>query len=94
MSDSFVTPETLKPIILETEYDLSLAAVKKILYLKPDGTTKGSWEATQSGNDLVYLPQAGDIDQTGEWSLQSYIEVGGKPGLGDIVKHHFKPTLL
>lgn len=93
MSDSFVSPETLKPIILETEYDLSLATVTKILYHKPDGT-KGSWTATISGNDLVYLPQTGDIDQSGVWKFQSYIEVGGEPGMGAVTSKEFKTSLL
>lgn len=95
MLDSFVTPETGKPIILETENDnVPSSTVKKILYIKPDGVTKGSWTATADGNDLVYLPQTGDIDQTGTWRLQAEIEVGGKPFFGDIVEHEFKATLL
>jgi len=95
MSSAFVSPETLKPIILETENDnVPSASVRRILYTKPDGITKGFWEATADGNDLVYLPQTGDIDQYGDWTFQSYILVGGKPGFGDVVTQRFERTLL
>jgi hypothetical protein len=70
-------------IIATTHQDLSAATVKKILYKKPDGTS-GSWTATAVGTNLTYDVQASDIDQYGKWYFQSYIEVGGKKGFGDI----------
>jgi len=90
--------QTLKPIILETENDnVATADVTKILYTKPNGV-KGSWDATVSGNNLIYQPEEGDFDQAGVWKFQSYIEVGTGPGkkidFGSIASKTFEQPLL
>jgi hypothetical protein len=69
--------------------DLSGATSPKIYYLKPDGTTTGSWTATlDTGTDkhLYYDTVATtDLDQSGEWLLQSYHEKSGWEGRGETV---------
>ena len=86
--------QSLLSIVLDTKYSsLASAEVKQILYQKPDGT-KGAWEATNSGTTLIYNLQNGDIDQSGMWKLQTYIEVGGLKGPGNIIEKHFEPSLL
>jgi hypothetical protein len=76
---------SLLSITLRTNYaDLASAEVTKIKYEKPNGA-RGSWNASVSGTNLVYNFQNGDIDQNGPWRFQSYIEVGGLIGPGDIV---------
>jgi len=93
MSDVFKT-QSLLTIILETNYSgLASADVKKILYTKPNRTT-GYFTATVDGTRLKYIVQAGDIDQSGEWKFQAYIEVSGRTGYGDEVKQEFKTPII
>jgi hypothetical protein len=57
----------------------------KIFYKKPDGTA-GSWTATKGSDNksVEYTTTAaGDLDQTGIWLLESYVEVGGYAGPGE-----------
>jgi hypothetical protein len=79
--------------IAESEALLASAAVTNILYTKPNGE-KGSWTATVSGTKLIYNVQNGDIDQVGIWKFESYIEVGGLKGFGDIASRQFDRPLL
>lgn len=85
--------ETLKPIILETEYDdLASAEVTKILYQKPGGT-EGFWQASVSGKSLIYQPAAGDLDIVGRWTFQAYIEIAGKIGFGSRVTYEIQKPI-
>jgi hypothetical protein len=77
---------------VNTGIDLSGADVRRILYKKPSGT-RGYWPATADGQVLVYAVQAGDIDQSGIWSFQSYIEVSGRKGFGDVSSHVFEENI-
>jgi hypothetical protein len=86
--------QTLLTINAETNYDdLASASVTRILYTKPNGRTTGFWDATVSGTTLVYNVQEGDLDVDGTWSFQSYIEVGGLKGYGEIVERLIKKPL-
>lgn len=89
---SLFATQTLKPISADTGIDLSSATVHNILYHKPDGT-KGDWEGVVNGTVITYQPQDGDIDQSGEWQFQSFVEIAGKQGYGDIVKIKFEDPL-
>lgn len=91
MSDKF-TGQSLLQLRYDTGLDLTSATVKKILYVKPDGT-QGSWVATTNSTSLVYDLLATDIDQSGNWKLQTYVEIGGKKGYGDIIIENFKSNL-
>lgn len=73
--------------------DLSSAEITKILYKKPGGTT-GFWQASVSGENLIYTVQNGDIDVVGYWSLQSYSELGGKKRYGNYVTMHIEKPIL
>ncbi len=77
---------------LDTGLDLTAASVKKILYKKPDGS-KGGWDASVEGTKLVYNFNDTDINVSGEWEFQAYVEIGGKKGYGDVVTEHFKLNL-
>lgn len=70
---------------LATGLDLSTATVTRILYKKPNGTT-GYWTATTDAETLVYAVEDGDIDQSGVWEFQGYVEVGGRKGFGETVQ--------
>jgi len=72
-------------IELDCGQDVSLAAVRKIFALKPDQTV-AEWVAVQSGsNSILYVTVAGDIDQVGRHYLQSYLEISGWKGRGEVV---------
>jgi hypothetical protein len=64
---------------------LSSASVKRILYIKPDGST-GYWTATLTGTKLIYTTVDGDLDQVGEWAFQPFVEfAGGIKWYGDTI---------
>lgn len=60
-------------ITLDCESDISAATVRKILVRKPDGS-EIEWTASQVGTSLIYTIALGDLDQSGEWSMQAYVE--------------------
>lgn len=80
-------------ITLNTGVDTTSAAVKKILYEKPN-KVKGEWAATGSTTFLSYNIENGDIDVPGLWRFQAYLEIGGKKSFGDIVTENFDVPLL
>jgi hypothetical protein len=79
---------------LDAEEDISAASVLRIEYIKPDGVT-GYWDG--SVEDLQYAfyitQSAGDLDQTGTWKLQLYIEINGAVLHGDIEDFHIYKRL-
>lgn len=94
---SLFRTETLKPIILETEFDdLATADMTRILYQKPGGT-EGYWQASVQGKNLIYEPDEGDIDILGWWSFQAYVEFGTgvdkRVGYGTIAKYEVKKPI-
>jgi len=85
--------DTLPYISLETENsNVSSAEVTKIKYRKPSGAF-GDWDATVSGTKLIKNLVTDDIDETGWWKFQAYIEVGGQTQHGDIFSYEFLKTL-
>ena len=70
-------------ITLDCGTTVAAATVARILYEKPDGT-KGYWTATATGTELSYTLVNGNIDQSGVWKLQAYVEIGGKKAYGEI----------
>ena len=58
-----------------------------IRYKKPDDSV-AFWTAILEGTDYgIYYTEDGDLDQTGVWELQLYIETStGWKGHGDILK--------
>lgn len=87
------TNSGLITLILGTGRDLTGASNPKILYQKPDGT-KGEWTGTISGQNLTYVLTNADIDQSGVWKFQTYIEVATKKGYGEIVEQVFEKPLI
>lgn len=60
-----------------TAIDVSTAAVKYVYFQKPDGTKKKKTAAFYTdGSDgiIQYTSVSGDIDQTGLWQVQGYVE--------------------
>lgn len=70
---------------LETGIDVTTATVTKILYRKPSGTT-GAWTASTSSTTVSYQTSTNDLDESGVWELQAYIEIGALKVRGSIAK--------
>ena len=62
-----------------TAIDVSGASVKKFYFLKPDNTKENvtaEFDSTGVDGKLKYTTIAGDIDTTGRWQVQAYVEIG------------------
>lgn len=92
MAQVFIKQSLLR-LKLDTGISLTDATVKKILWKNPVNG-KGSWNViTVEGTSLVYDVTVDDITIPGNWELQSYVEIGGKKGYGDIVIQNFTRNL-
>lgn len=61
-----------------TAVDVSAAIVKKYFFAKPDGTKiNKTVEFDSDGKDgkLKYTTVSGDMDMSGEWLVQAYVEI-------------------
>ena len=61
---------------------LKTASVRKIYAVSPVGVKKTWTAAADTATTIKYTLLAGDIDVSGEWELQSYIEMPGWKGRG------------
>lgn len=79
---------------LDADQDISAASVVQIKYVKPDGTTKGTWTAEVEDSQYAYYitQNATDLDQIGKWMIQLYIEMGGAKIHGAIATFHVYKT--
>jgi hypothetical protein len=89
---SYYVGDSYSSFSLDTGISLTGASVTKILYKKPSGL-KGSWNATATGTVLSYQLQNGDIDEAGLWSIQAYVEIGGKKAYGKESTIYFEKSL-
>ena len=86
--------QSLLIIKIQTNYVLTGAEVKRILYKKPDNTT-GFWEASIEGTTILTRQMTnGDIDQAGAWTFQAYAEIGGLKTFGDLCPLDFEDIIL
>lgn len=61
-------------IILNCGADISAATKREIKVRRPSGI-RGTWTAIQeTTTSISYITQAGDIDELGQWRIQSYVE--------------------
>lgn len=73
-------------ITVDTVIDVSSATVKKIFYRKPDGTS-GYWTGTLEADNthLSFTTTVlTDLDVVGMWTCQSYVEMPGFSGFGEV----------
>lgn len=85
MAGKIYVGDTGTDIILDSGADISSATTLQIKYKKPSGDT-GAWTATvQSTTKAVYTTQAGDLDESGEWRIQIYVELSSWSGHGEAV---------
>lgn len=80
-------------LALDTKISLAGATETKILYQKPISGTRGEWTATVNGTELTYAVQAGNIDESGNWKVQSYAVIGGRKAYGDIRTVYFEQNI-
>lgn len=79
--------------ILDCGVDVSAATLRKIVVLKPDGTT-AEWPAVASGaNSIKHTTISGDLALSGIHYVQAYIEMPGWQGSGDTASFEVKRKL-
>lgn len=88
-----VTDRTTKAVV-----DISSATVKKIIIQKPDGSIleKDATLTTPPGTNgkMYYATASGDIDQSGDWHYQGYVEMpGGKWNTGPWIDFKVEPNI-
>jgi len=72
-------------IILDCVDDVSAATVRTIKVRKPNGV-RTTWAAALDGTTKIkYAVQTGDLDVVGDWELQTYVEMPGWKGSGELV---------
>jgi hypothetical protein len=82
----------------ELRFDIGVESadvqVAKIKVVKPDKSTV-EWDAVVGPGDteVSYTIQEGDLDISGTWKLQVYVELPGWKGHGSIVSMKVKETL-
>jgi hypothetical protein len=70
-------------ILVDCGMTITTASVTRLYMIKPDGTSE-YLTATISGTDsLSYTVVAGDFDQAGTYSFNSYVEIGAWKGHGE-----------
>lgn len=73
--------------------DTTQATVRQIVARKPDGS-RLEWLALQEATTSIkYVTGVGDLDMSGVWKLQAYVEVGPWKGFGEITDFEVKNPL-
>lgn len=83
MSGKVYVGDTGTEIVLDCGADISNATAVQILVRKPSGQVL-TWAASLSGSNHVrYVVQAGDLDQSGLWTLQARVTTPTWSGRGE-----------
>jgi hypothetical protein len=80
--------QSLLYIEIDCGTDVTTSDLAHLLYVKPDGT-QGLWIPQTIGNTLKYDFLNGDINQSGNWQFQGYVEIGGRKAYTDIITKTF-----
>ena len=71
-------------IVLDCGVDTTAATVRSVVARKPNGE-KVTWNALQEGtNSIKHITASGDLNMSGPWKLQAYIEIPGWKGYGGV----------
>ena len=65
---------------IRTSIDVSTYGINRICYVKPNGDA-GYWEASADPDDLTRMQHTmahDDLDMSGTWLMQAYVEGGGE----------------
>jgi hypothetical protein len=90
---SLFNNQSLLSITLDCGTNVMTADITMIAYVRPD-QTQGMWVGTPVGNTIVYSFANGDINQSGNWQFQAYVEIGGRKTYGDIITKTFLEPLI
>jgi len=88
--------DTGTAIIIDAGEDLSTASLMKIKYLKPSGAS-GAWIATIVSGEPTktrYITLSNDLDESGTWKLQLYVEFSTWKGHGEIASFVVYDTIV
>lgn len=86
MSAVFVGDEGTD-IVIDCGIDISTATVRRIVVQKRENGPKIYWVAVPaSATAMKYTTLAGDIDVSGTWKLQAYVETPSWKGHGEVVE--------
>jgi len=80
-----------------TPFDLSSATVKRIDFMKGDGTTVSKTASFYTdGKDgiLKYVAASSDISVDGKWQMQGYIEIPSGKFHSEIVQFEVQSNLI
>jgi len=69
--------------------DISSATTKELIFKKPSGSVvykAGTFYSSGTDGQLQYTTVSGDLDETGLWSLQGYVEISSNKHKSDIYK--------
>lgn len=70
-------------IVIDCGIDISSATVMQIIVQKQDNGPKTVWTAQQENSTSIkYVTQDGDIDVSGLWKMQAYVEMPAWKGRG------------
>lgn len=70
-------------VMVNCGFDISSATAKKLYVKKPDGKEVVWTPTIYNSMYLKYTIAPGDIDQSGEYYLQAYIEISSWKGRGE-----------
>lgn len=79
---------TIKDEETKAVINLSSATVMKIIFKSPAGVrTEKVASFVTNGTDgkIEYITQSGDLNETGVWKIQAYVEYGGIKAFSTIV---------
>ena len=84
-----------KKIVLNVGVNISTATTRQIKYEKPDGTT-GYWTAAEESTTSIShtTVAATDLNEDGNWKLQSYIVTPAWTEHGNVVRMRVRKSLL
>lgn len=74
-------------LTLNTGQDCSTASIKKVKYIKPDGTTGDEDAQISDTTYLYYQFPINTLDQSGDWRFWTFITLSdGSSAPGEVVK--------
>lgn len=86
MAEKHYVGEINTEIKVDCGVDVSSATVKKIYLKKPNNTILEKIPTVYNGRYLRFFTIAGDLDMSGEYELQVYLEMTGWTGRGQTAR--------
>jgi hypothetical protein len=82
-----------RKLMLDAGEDISRASLVRLEHIKPDGTAD-YWAGSIDNQYGYYITQsADDLDQSGEWYIQLYVEMDGDKIRGKVASFYVYKTI-